>query len=250
MTKSSLSVTRVANACVLIEFGGRAVLTDPWFTERWYLRRGEPLGLRVDQLPPLTAIVATNPVANHWDVRALREFGAKAATRVVVSTGRMARRARALGFGDVEQLRWGRSRELAPGLSVTAVPSGRTLGEPNNAYLLTAGDVRVFFGGELGDVDGLDRYAPVDVALLPTNGLRPLVGPALVTGPAEAVAGAVALGAQVLLPVHDAHAADPLSLLFRRHGSAADAVALAPAGLEVVRLEPGRRWVFTPAAAA
>jgi len=250
MTRSSLSVTRVANACVLIEFGGRAVLTDPWFTERWYLRRGEPLGMRVDELPVLTAIVATNPVANHWDLRALREYGAKAATRVVVSTGRMARQARALGFDDVEQLRWGRARELAPGLSVVAVPSGRTLVQPNNAYLFAAGDVRVFFGGEMGDVTGLERYGPVDVAMLPTNGLRPLVGPPLVTGPAGAVAGAVALGARVLLPVHDAHAADPLSLVFRRHGAAADAVALAPPGLEVVVLEPGRPWEFTPAAAS
>jgi L-ascorbate metabolism protein UlaG (beta-lactamase superfamily) len=249
MTKSSFAVTRVANACVLLEFGGRAVLTDPFFTERWFLRRGEPLGLEVGQLPPLTAVVATNPVANHWDLRAMREYGAKSATAVVVSTARMARQARALGYADVERLRWGRSRELAPGLSVEAVPSGRTLGWPNNAYLFTAGDVRVFFGGELADVGGLERYAPVAVALLPTNGLRPLVGPALVTGPAEAVAGAQALGAQVLVPVHDAHAADPLSLLFRRNGWAADAVRSAPAGLDVVCLDPGRRWEFTPAPA-
>jgi len=31
-------------------------VTDPWFTERWYLRRGEPLGVPVADLPPLTAI--------------------------------------------------------------------------------------------------------------------------------------------------------------------------------------------------
>ncbi|WP_214401016.1 MBL fold metallo-hydrolase [Pseudonocardia lacus] len=246
MTKPSLVVTRVANACVLLEFGGHAVLTDPWFTERWFLRRGEPLGLRVEELPALAAIVATNPVANHWDRRALRAYRGKVGTRVVVSTAGMARSARALGYPDVEQLRWGRSREVAPGVWVEAVPSGRTLGAPNNAYLFSAGDLRVFFGGELADVSGLGRYAPVDVALLPTNGLRPLVGPSLVTGPVEAVAGARALGARVLVPVHDAHAADPLSLLFRRNGSAADAVRIAPPGLDVVPLDPGQRWEFTP----
>jgi hypothetical protein len=71
-----------------------------------------------------------------------------------------------------------------------------------------------------------------------------IIGPALVMGPAEAVAGAVALGARVLVPVHDAHARDLLSLFFRRHGSASDAIGIAPAGLDVVSLPPGRRWEF------
>ncbi|MGI5216081.1 hypothetical protein [Plantactinospora sp. CA-290183] len=35
-----MRLTRVANACVLLELDGHRVLTGPWFTERWYLRRG------------------------------------------------------------------------------------------------------------------------------------------------------------------------------------------------------------------
>jgi L-ascorbate metabolism protein UlaG (beta-lactamase superfamily) len=103
-------------------------------------------------------------------------------------------------------------------------------------------------GGEIEDVALLSRYradAPaVDVALLPTNGLRPLIGAPLVMGPAQAVAGATVLGAQTLVPVHDAHARDVLSLFFRRDGSAAEAAKMAPAGLEVVCLPPGRRWEY------
>jgi hypothetical protein len=63
-------------------------------------------------------------------------------------------------------------------------------------------------------------------------------------GPREAVSGAAALGAHVLVPVHDAHARDLLSLVFRRHGSADEAAAMAPAGLDVVCLAPGRRWEY------
>jgi L-ascorbate metabolism protein UlaG (beta-lactamase superfamily) len=126
------------------------------------------------------------------------------------------------------------------------VPAGRTLLWRNNAYVFSGGQTRVFFGGEIQDVALLRRYrarrGPADVALLPTNGLRPLVGPPLVMGPREAVAGAVALGARVLVPVHDAHADDVLSLFFRRHGSAADAEQVAPTGLDVVCLAPGQRW--------
>ncbi|SCF19098.1 L-ascorbate metabolism protein UlaG, beta-lactamase superfamily [Micromonospora viridifaciens] len=246
MTKSNLALTRVANACVLVELDGHAVLTDPWFTERWYLRRGEPLGLPIADLPPLTAIVASSFAANHWDLRALAAYSGKATTPVYVSTGRMARQARALGYRQVEVLRWHDRRQLGGTVSLVAAPAGRTLRWPNNAYALIGRETRIYFGGEIRDVAHLREYrarhGSVAVALLPTNGLRPLVGPPLVMGPREAVAGAEALGARVLVPVHDAHARDLLSLVFRRHGSAADAEAMAPAGLDVVRLDPGQRW--------
>lgn len=251
-----LAVTRVANACVLLELGEHTILTDPWFTERWYLRRGEPLGLTVAELPPLTAIVATSFAANHWDLRALRDYRHKSVTPVYVSTARMARQATALGFTTVERLRWDEVGEPARGLTVEAVPAGRIMRWPNNAYVLSCGGTSVFFGGEIADVAWLERYrtrrGPVTVALLPVNGLRPIVGPALVMGPRQAVAGAEILGARVLVPVHEAHANDVLSLVFRRHGSAAAAAELAgtrPNGPAVVNLAPGTRWTYTPAAA-
>jgi L-ascorbate metabolism protein UlaG (beta-lactamase superfamily) len=246
-----LAITRVANACVLLELNGHAVLTDPWFTERWYLRRGEPLGLSIAELPPLTAIVATSFAPNHWDLRALREYNHKTTTPVYVSTSRMARQARALGYSLVERLGWDEVRELTPTLSVEAVPAGRALAWRNNAYVFSSGQARVFFGGEIADVAWVERYrarhAPVHVILLPVNGLRPLLGPPLVMGHKQAVAAANAVGADVLVPIHDAHADDLLSLIFRRHGSAQEAKALAarrPTGLDVVCLPPGRRWTF------
>jgi L-ascorbate metabolism protein UlaG (beta-lactamase superfamily) len=246
-----LAITRVANACVLLELNGHTVLTDPWFTERWYLRRGEPLGLGITELPPLTAIVATSFAANHWDLRALREYDYKTTTPVYVSTSRMARQARALGYPLVERLGWDEVRELTPTLSVEAVAAGRTLAWRNNAYVFGSGQTRILFGGEIADVAWLERYrarhAPVQVALLPVNGLRPLLGPPLVMGPEQAVTAANTVGADVLIPIHDAHADDLLSLIFRRHGCAQEAQVLAasqPTGLDVVCLPPGRRWTF------
>jgi L-ascorbate metabolism protein UlaG (beta-lactamase superfamily) len=210
----SVAVTRVANSCVLLEIGGHAVLTDPFFTERWHLHRGEPLGLGVEQLPPLSAIVASHFYPNHWDLRGLRQYAHKA-TPVYVATRRMARQARAAGFANVRRLAWGQRAEPAPGLVVEAVPAGRTLWWPLNAYALSSQDARVFVGGEIRDVACLSRYRatrpPVDVALLPVNGLRALGGPQIVMGPADAVAGARALGARVLVPIHDAHAEETRS---------------------------------------
>jgi L-ascorbate metabolism protein UlaG (beta-lactamase superfamily) len=224
------------------------VLTDPWFTERWYLHRGEPLGLPVAELPPLTAIVVSNAAPNHWDLHALTQYPHKATTPVYVSGRRMARQARAIGYRRVEVLAWHECRDLALALSIEAVPAGRTPLGRNNAYVMTSEHIRVFFGGEIQDVTLLQEYrarrAAIDVALLPTNGLRPLIGPPLVMGPAEAVAGAVALGAQTLVPVHDAHGHDPMSLFFRRHGYASEAVTMAPPGLDVVCLPTGQRWEY------
>jgi L-ascorbate metabolism protein UlaG (beta-lactamase superfamily) len=246
MIKSTIAITRVVNSCVLLEMDGHAVLTDPWFTERWWLRRGEPLGLCIPDLPPLTAIVVTNLATNHWDLRALRDLPAKESTPLYVPTRGMARRARSLGFLRAERLTWGETRDIAPGVSLRVVPSGRTLVWPNNAYVFTAAGGRVFFGGEMGEVAPLERYRAehpqVDLALLPVNGLRPLFGPSLVMGPGQAVAGSSALGARVLVPVHDAHGHDPLSWLFRTAGTASDAVALAGPELRVMDLPTGKRW--------
>ncbi|MEU7940674.1 MBL fold metallo-hydrolase [Microbispora bryophytorum] len=246
MLNQAIAVTRVVNSCVLLEMDGHAVLTDPWFTERWFLRRGEPLGLRVAELPPLAAIVVTNPATNHWDLRGLRAFPGKDSTPLYVPTAGMARRARALGFRRAEQVRWGETRQIAPELSMRVVPAGRTLVWPNNAYAFSTAGSRLFFGGEIADVALLVRYRaehpPADLALLPVNGLRPLLGPPLVMGPAQAVAGASVLGAKVLVPVHDAHGRDPLSALFRTTGTASDTITLAGTDLTVVDLPTGERW--------
>lgn len=248
---AGLAITRVANACVLIELDGHAILTDPWFTERWYLRRGEPLGLRVTELPPLAAIVATNFFVDHWDLRALRDYRHKTSTPVYVSTSRMVRQARSLGYPMVEHLQWDQTRQLTPTLSIEVAPAGRNLRWRNNAYIFSSGQTRVFFGGEIQDVALLERHHAT-VALLPVNGLRPVFGPSLVMGPRQAVAGANVLGARVLIPVHDALANDPLSQVVRGHGSSQEAKALADTqstGLEVVCLPPGERWEYSSAGA-
>jgi L-ascorbate metabolism protein UlaG (beta-lactamase superfamily) len=256
MSNQLLAVTRVANSCVLLEIGPHAVLTDPYFTERWHLHRGEPLGLTIGELPALAAIVASHSYPNHWDLRALRQYPHKESTPVYVSSPRMARQAGALGFTKVEYLRWGRTGQPAPGLVVEAAPAGRTLWWRHNAYILSCDGVRVFFAGEIRDVSLLRRYRTarpsVDLALLPVNGLRSVIGPPIVMGPADAVAGASALGAPVLVPVHDAYAEeDLLARVIRRHGSGADATSLAKAASgapDVVCLPTGQRWTF-PAAA-
>lgn len=79
------------------------------------------------------------------------------------------------------------------------------------------------------------------------NGLRPLLGPPIVMGPEQAVAGAKALGARVLVPVHDAVGDEPFARVLRRGGSGASARELVradPTAPRVVCLPTGRRWEY------
>ena len=52
-----LSITRIVNACALITIGDEAVLTDPYFEERWFIRMREPIGMTAAELPKLAAII-------------------------------------------------------------------------------------------------------------------------------------------------------------------------------------------------
>jgi L-ascorbate metabolism protein UlaG (beta-lactamase superfamily) len=238
------AVTRVVNACVLLELGDDVVLTDPWFTDRWYNRFGEPHGLPVERLPRLSAIVGTHALPNHWDIGALRDYAWKRSTPVLVANEAMAAQALAVGFGRTEVVPWGETRRVGPCLTCESVPAHVSLGRRVSSYVLESGDLRVFFGGEARDlapiVEYRARHAATDVVLAPVNGLC-LMGAPLVMGPVEAIAAAAVLGARTFVAIHDAHdsIAGPL---MRRRGTAGDVATLAGGALEVRILEPGRRW--------
>jgi L-ascorbate metabolism protein UlaG (beta-lactamase superfamily) len=250
---SGVTLTRIANSCVLLDFDGEFVLTDPYFTERWHLHRGEPLGMTIGELPRLTAIVATNYFPNHWDTRALAQFAHRDGTRVFTSTDRMEQSARALGFTDVVRARWGEEHRITDALSVEVVEAHSSpVGDVNN-YVLATGSTRVFFGGEARTLEPLRAYRsghdPVDVALLPVNGLHVAVtGPQIVMDGDTALEGARVLGARALVAVHDAYGRDPLWSFIRRRGSGELARSHAgPGDPEVVLVPTGRR--FSPARA-
>lgn len=246
-----LAITRVTKSCVLLEFGDEAVLTDPWFTERWFMHRGEPLGLRVSELPPLAAIIASHHFTDHWDMPAFAEYPHKDTTRVYVCGEKMAAEARDAGFTHVEHLLWGTSARISENLHLEAVPGFRMMGFQTNNYVINGHGLRVFFGGEARDLEPLSDYArshaPVDVVLVPVNGLHPIGAKKMVMGPDEAIAAAQVLGAKTLVPIHDALGADPVWFFLRKAGSTEDTVALArvmSGAPHVQALDPGVRWLF------
>jgi L-ascorbate metabolism protein UlaG (beta-lactamase superfamily) len=152
-SSSSLAVTRVINACVLLELGDDAVLTDPYFTSHWFMRFREPIGLGVSQLPRLSAILGGHSVFDHWRPSSLGGYPYKQTTPVFVATKSMAASARSAGFEKVEILEWGERRRISGALELEVAPAQTVAGLKVNNYVLSTRDMRVFFGSEARDLD-------------------------------------------------------------------------------------------------
>ncbi len=241
---TQLHLTRVVNSCTLLQIDGLTILTDPWFTERWHIHRGEPLGMVAEELPAIDLILGSNPFVNHWDRRALRAIASKGAT-VFTPNRRMAHLARASGFHQVAVLGDG-DHAMVGRLRVDAF-SGGSPGPRTNVYVLSIPSGRILFGGEACDVTAVQRWCgangAVDVALLPVNGLS-VLGRPLVMSAMEAVQAASSAGAHTLVAIHDAHYEDLVWRFIRRRSTATDCLPardrIAP-GLRVVDIPTGQR---------
>lgn len=228
----SLTVTRVAHSCVLLDFAGAAVLTDPWFSERPGYFRGEPLGITVANLPRLKGVVGSHHHYDHFDMDAFREYPDKTVP-MAVKRGKCGLLARGAGFSHVTELEPWESVSLGP-VKVTATPARHSA--PQNTYILEAGGFTVFFGGdtllipELAEV--ANRFPHVDVALLPVNGLsiRPLLNRQVVMTAREAAKLCRILRPRVAVPIHYAYTAGPIRdrFLLKYRGTAGEFAAEVP----------------------
>jgi len=248
-TAAPLAVTRIAHASVLLDFDGVRVLTDPWFTEKWHYHHGEPLGLRLEDLPHLDLIVASHAHYDHFDIDAMRNYGRKDVPFLVGPA--MIEAARAAGFTDVHELKpweiWSRGE-----LKVTAAPARH--GVPEVTFVIEANGRTVYFGAdtllipELRDLPG--RFAGFDLALLSVNGLR-VMGTPVVMSAEEAAELAGILKPSVAVPIHYAFTGSAFTdtLILSRNGTPDRFVVAARRSApdtDVRVLPPGQRLVIGP----
>ena len=71
---STVTLTRVTHSCVLIDFGGVTLLTDPWFSEKFGYYRSEPLGMALEDLPPLAGVLVSHGHYDHYDMEAFKAY--------------------------------------------------------------------------------------------------------------------------------------------------------------------------------
>lgn len=188
-TRAALSW--IGHSTFLVQWGGRRLLTDPVFG-----RRASPVGfmgperltrpaLMVRELPPVDFALISHNHYDHLDDGTVRRL-AKRFPRItfVVPLGLKAWFARR-GIERVVELDWWQSAEVC-GLRVHAVPaqhfSGRTTSDRNRTLwcgfiVEDPAGMKLYFAGDSGYSQDFrdigERFAPVDLALIPIGAYAP-----------------------------------------------------------------------------
>lgn len=243
----ALTATRLVHASVLLNFGGKYVLTDPWFTHRPGFLSTEPLGMAPASLPHLSVIVVSHEHYDHNDMEALAEAYRDHSTPIITTAGGE-KAARSAGFTDVRVVQPG-DQVTVDGVTITTVAASHST--PENNYVLEAGGRVVFFGGDslrIPEQNTLKaKFPKIDLALLPVNGLT-IGGRQSVMNDVEAADLCGQLTPAVAVPMHYSFSggARPITLTGTAQGFI-DAAAKACPATQTFILETGQPLSF-PAA--
>ena len=177
-----IRVTYIGHATLLIEIGGKRILTDPNFDPALarVLKRVAPPGVAIDKLPALDAILVTHAHADHLSFTSL---AALPQTIPVIAPGPIQQWLRAEGYRQAEAINPGDALQLG-NLTIhgtSAEHRGTRYGFDHwrsaaNMYLLDAPDMTCFFAGDTGLTEATHRMVEtilrpigrrLDLALLP-----------------------------------------------------------------------------------
>lgn len=182
--------TWIGHSTVLLQVGGRNVLTDPVFSERAFPvqwlgpRRVMDPGLALEKLPPLDIVLLSHNHYDHLDRPAVKRIArAHPGTTWIVPAG-LGGYVRGWGAREIVELPWWGSTEVH-GVHVTATParhfSNRRLGDRNRSlwcgYALAVNGWRAWFAGDTGyhpDFGEIGaRLGPFDFVMIPIGAYDP-----------------------------------------------------------------------------
>ncbi|MDM4718328.1 MBL fold metallo-hydrolase [Micromonospora sp. WMMA1363] len=217
-TARELSIVWYGHASALIEIEGQRVLLDPVWSQRCSpsarvgpKRLHEP-PIRLDELPPLDAILISHDHYDHLDLATVRELTDRQNVPFVVPLGVGAHLDRwGVPADRIIELDWSESHHLGD-LTLTATPaqhfSGRGLrrdGTLWSSWVIAGAHRSVFYTGDSGYFTGYAAigagYGPFDVTLMQI-GAYDRAWPSIHMFPEEAVAAHLDLRGGLLIPVH------------------------------------------------
>jgi L-ascorbate metabolism protein UlaG (beta-lactamase superfamily) len=215
-----LRVTFVNHSTVLVQMDAFNFLTDPIWSERvspfsWVgPRRHRPPGIRLEDLPPIDAVLLSHNHYDHMDVPTLRALAARHRPRIFCGLGN-AKFLSGRGVPDARDFDWWESVPLAPGVTLTAVParhfSSRSPFDRDRAlwcgWVVSGPSGSFYFAGDTGWGSHFrmigERFPNLRLALLPIGAYRPrwFMSQAHID-PEEAIRAQEVLGARTAIGIH------------------------------------------------
>ena len=179
------TVTWIGHATLLVQLDGVNILTDPIWSDHagplgFGPRRLVPPGVRIEDLPPIHAVVISHDHYDHLDLHTVRQLARLYHPTFFVPLGLRAWLGER-GVHEVVELDWWQ-RHPYRGLTFVATPaqhgSGRTLTDQYLrlwcSWAVLGRDRRFFFAGDTGFTPAMaeigKRLGPFDAAAIPIGG--------------------------------------------------------------------------------
>ncbi len=216
-TNGGIDITFLGHSCLMIQFNGFKLVTDPFlskrasFTQKFGPARRIPPVLPVDNFPEVDLILLSHNHFDHMDMPTLEAMGDRAVKLVPLGDGRHLSKA---GLYNYIEMDWGENFTLN-GMDITFLPtkhfSARTGLDRNRslwgAFLIEVGSRALFFSGDtaMGSVfdDLAEKLPPIDAAFISIGSYDPqfLMKDSHLT-PEEAILLAKILGTKKMIPIH------------------------------------------------
>jgi len=189
---ATIRATSIGHSTFLVQTEGVNLLTDPVWSEHagpWGVlgpKRATPPALRIEDLPPLDAILLSHNHYDHMDLPTLSKLARARPCPVLTPLGNDAILKKHDSSIDGRALDWGQSADVG-GLAVTLAPalhwSARGRGDRRMAlwgsFMIGAKAGPIFYAGDTGYGDGslfpeiAQRYGRPRLALLPIGAYAP-----------------------------------------------------------------------------
>jgi L-ascorbate metabolism protein UlaG (beta-lactamase superfamily) len=216
--QSGLRATWLGHSTVLLEIDGKRVLTDPVWSERISPvpfagpKRFHPAPVKIEQLPPLDAVVISHDHYDHLDYPSILQL-IPLGVPFVTSLG-VGAHLESWGVPSerIIELDWWEATRI-DSLTITAAPSqhfsGRGVSDRNrtawSSMVVRGPRHSIFFSGDTGLTDEYvaikEKLGPFDLVMLEVGAWHPAWGD-IHLGPENALQAHALLGGGAFLPVH------------------------------------------------
>ncbi|MCY7378823.1 MAG: MBL fold metallo-hydrolase [Gemmatimonadaceae bacterium] len=206
------SATWVGHSTIIIQMGGRNILTDPMWSERAFPvqwagpRRVMPPAVALEALPPLDIVLLSHSHYDHLDKSTVKWIARRHHDAIWVTPLGLGGYLRGFGVKRIMELDWWESADVH-GIRIAATParhfSARRVGDRNrtlwSGFTLEGSGRRCYFAGdsayhrEFSEIGA--RYGPFDLVAMPIGAYDPRWFMQRVhVNPEEAVQACVDLG--------------------------------------------------------